>query len=78
MAEKMTESEMDFVEERARELLVGWADHQVRFGALNATTPLLVDPYLTAAVSKGWVSVKGEHPKVLAKGFAAAAAYLRR
>jgi len=78
MAEKMTESELDFVEERARELLVGWADHQVRFGSLNATTPLLVEPYLAAAVAKGWVSVKGEHPKVLAKGFAAAAAYLRR
>jgi hypothetical protein len=78
MAEKMTESEMDFVEERARELLVGWADHQVRFGSLEARPATLVDPYLTAAVGKGWLSVKGDHPRVLAKGFAAAAAYLRR
>ena len=78
MAEKMTESEIDFVEERARELLVGWADHQVRFGSLEIRPTTLVEPYLAAAVAKGWLSVKGEHPKVLAKGFAAASAYLRR
>ena len=63
--------------EKARELLVGWADHQVRFGSLTPTTPMLVEPYLSAAVGKGWVSVKGDAPKVLAKGFAAAAAYLK-
>lgn len=76
----MTGSESDFVEEKARELLVGWADHQVRFGGLEhvPASLLMVDPYLTAAVGKGWVSVKGDVPKVLAKGFAAAAAYLRR
>lgn len=76
----MTGSESDFIEEKARELLVGWADHQIRFGDLS-TPPaslLLVDPYLSAAVGKGWMSVKGDSPKVLAKGFSAAAAYLRR
>ena len=75
---KVTGSQEDFVEEKARELLVGWADHQIRFGSLTPTTPMLVEPYLSAAVGKGWVSVKGDAPKVLAKGFAAAAAYLRR
>ncbi len=87
---KVTGSQEDFVEEKARALLVGWADHQVRFGSLGGresdepgddtlkTAPMLVEPYLSAAVGKGWVSVKGGSPKVLAKGFAAAAAYLRR
>jgi hypothetical protein len=75
---KVTGSQEDFVEEKARELLVGWADHQVRLGSLSLTTPMLVEPYLSAAVGKGWLSVKGGTPKVLAKGFAAAAAYLRR
>lgn len=75
---KVTGSQEDFVEEKARELLVGWADHQVRFGSLSSATPMLVEPYMSAAVGKGWVSVKGDGPRVLAKGFAAAAAYLRR
>lgn len=76
----MTGSESDFVEEKARELLVGWADHQIRFGNLSRPPQalMMVDPYLSAAVGKGWVSAKGDSPKVLAKGFAAAAAYLRR
>lgn len=76
----MTGSESDFIEEKARELLVGWADHQIRFDNLSSPpeTLLLVEPYLSAAVGKGWVSVKGDAPKVLAKGFSAAAAYLRR
>ena len=75
---KVTGSQEDFIEEKARELLVGWADYQVRFGSLVPTTPMLVEPYLSAAVGKGWLSVKGDAPKVLAKGFSAAAAYLRR
>jgi len=75
---KVTGSQEDFVEERARELLVGWADHQVRFGSLSVPPDTMVEPYLSAAVGKGWLSIKGDHAKVLAKGFAAAAAYLRR
>jgi|APGre2960657423_1045063.scaffolds.fasta_scaffold168205_2 hypothetical protein len=74
----MTEAEKDFIEERARELLVGWADYQVRFGALVPATPMLIEPYKAAAAEKGWISLKGDTPKVLAKGFSAAAAYLRR
>jgi hypothetical protein len=87
---KVTGSQEDFIEEKARELLVGWADYQVRFGSLvqsvadvtgnmaTRTAPMLVEPYLSAAVGQGWLSVKGDAPKVLAKGFSAAAAYLRR
>lgn len=78
MSEHRTGAESDFIEEKARELLVGWADHQIRFKALDSNAPMVVEPYLSAAVDKGWVSVKGDVPKVLAKGFAAAASYLRR
>ena len=74
---KVSGAQEDFIEEKARELLVSWAEHQVRLGSLNQAV-LLVEPYLSAAVGKGWVSVKGGAPKVLAKGFSAAAAYLRR
>lgn len=74
---KVSGAQEDFIEEKTRELLVSWAEHQVRLGSLNQAV-LLVEPYLSAAVRKGWVSVKGDAPKVLAKGFSAAAAYLRR
>jgi hypothetical protein len=78
MAElKVSGAQDDFIEEKARNLLVDWADHQVRHGTLDGA-PMFVDPYVTTAVGKGWLSVKGTGPKVLAKGFAAAAAYLRR
>jgi hypothetical protein len=74
---RVSGAQEDFIEEKARELLVSWAEHQVRLGTLNQAV-LLVEPYLSAAVGKGWISVKGGTPKVLAKGFSAAAAYLRR
>lgn len=74
-----TGAETEFIEEMTRSNLVQWADHQIRFGVGENAPPIPVtEPYLSMAVEKGWVSVKGERPKVLAKGFAAAAAYLRR
>jgi hypothetical protein len=71
-----TDAELDFINENARRLLAEvWAEEQARTGAVQSE---VLEPYRTAAVDKGWVSVKGAVPKVLAKGFSAAAAYLRR
>lgn len=75
--EKRTSAEVDFIEETARQMLAeDWARHQVVHGSLDGVS--LQQPFCDAAVEKGWVSLKGQHPKVLAKGFSAAAAFLRR
>jgi len=76
--EKRTASEQDYIEEMARHMLTHvWAKEQVQRGSLAAIT--LEEPFAAAAVEKGWISLKSVSlPRVLAKGFSAAAAYLRR
>jgi hypothetical protein len=80
----MLQSEEDFIEQYARTLLVEWCVqtltttghiHDVRG---PRQVPLTVaDLCLGHARSKGWVS-KSDPPKVLAKGFSTAAAFLKR
>ena len=74
----MTDAQKDFINEHARKLLAEvWADHFTRTEEIP--TDLRVQPYWAAAIESGWVSDReGKPVKVLAKGFSAAAAYLRR
>ena len=72
---EVTEAEKAFLEEYTRKLLVGWCAHQLEHDAF----PMFAnDPYITLAVDKGWISNKAGKFRVLAKGFSAAASYLRR
>lgn len=72
----MTQAESDFVEEYTRSLLVGWADRSVQGLALefDADTG---SPYVKCALDKGWLT-KSTPPRVSAKGFTAAASFLKR
>lgn len=70
----MTQAESDFVEEYARSLLVGWADECVRGLVLALDEG---NPYVKCALDKGWLT-KAKPPRVSAKGFTAAASFLKR
>jgi hypothetical protein len=66
--------ERDFILEYTRSQLVKWANHLVTEGCLPDKVPSL---YLEVALSKGWLTKK-EPRRLTAKGFKAAAAFLRR
>jgi hypothetical protein len=70
----VTQAESDFVEEYARSLLVGWADECVRGLVLALDEG---SPYVKCALDKGWLT-KAKPPRVSAKGFTAAASFLKR
>lgn len=72
----MTQAESDFVEEYTRNLLVGWADHCVRGLALDFDADMS-SPYVKCALDKGWLT-KVKPLRVSAKGFTAAASFLKR
>jgi hypothetical protein len=72
----MTEAEKNFLEEYTRKCLVGWCASQLEHKTLDQLD--IHEPYLSAAVDKGWISEKDGKFRVLAKGFNAAASYLRR
>lgn len=81
MAEEFTKAEQDYIEERTRQLLAHvWADLQIK--GLDPVTVAEAQvgfkPYVDFALSKKWLSLKNDKYKVLALGFATAAAYLRR
>lgn len=81
----MTKAEEDFVEQFARVLLVQWCVQTLASGQIviecNAGGYQVPQPVanlcLAFAAEKGWIG-KSEPKKVLAKGFATAAAFLRR
>jgi hypothetical protein len=70
----MTQAELDFVEEHTRSLLPTWGDRCIRGEALDIQSD--TDPYSRCAHDKGWVTKDGK--RLTAKGFAAAASFLRR
>jgi hypothetical protein len=72
----MTQAESDFVEEYTRSLLVGWADRCVRDLAIDFDADTN-SPYVKCALDKGWLT-KAKPPRVSAKGFTAAASFLKR
>jgi hypothetical protein len=72
----MTQAELEFVEEHTRSLLVGWADRCVRGLVLEFDTDT-DNPYVKCALDKGWLT-KSKPPRVSAKGFTAAASFLKR
>lgn len=80
--EKRTAAEQDYIAEKTRQLLADvWADRQLRgITAIEDSIPVM--PYIEFALEKKWLSVVGggQPPeyRVLAVGFKAAAAYLRR
>jgi hypothetical protein len=74
----MTQAESDFVEEYTRSLLVGWADRSVRGLALALDFDADMNGlYIKCALDKGWLT-KSTPPRVSAKGFTAAASFLKR
>lgn len=76
-----TGSELDFIKEYTRSLLVEWADHCIKNGTLpengDRARLKMSDVYIECALNNGWVT-KSEPRRLTAKGFAAAAAFLRR
>lgn len=82
MAERSA-GEQEYIVEQTRAHLVGWADWCVRGGELHdvlaedAIPTGWVEPYRSTAVEKGWLT-KSEPRRLTAKGFKAAAAFLRR
>ncbi len=70
----MSAGENDFVLEYTRSQLVKWAHHCVTEGCLPDRIPTI---YLDTALGKGWLTKK-EPRKLTAKGFKAAASFLRR
>ena len=82
----MTAAEEDFVEQFARVLLVQWCLSTLDVGYIVSASSLgngqhtsvkITNLCMEHATSKGWVG-KSEPKKVLAKGFATAAAFLKR
>lgn len=81
----MTKGEEDFIEEYARKLLIEWCVQTIATGSIGdsgyAGGYRVPEPIstlcITLAQQKGWIG-KTDSPKVLAKGFATAAAFLRR
>lgn len=70
----MSAGENDFIVEYTRSQLVKWAHHCVTEGCLPDRIPAI---YLEVALKKGWLTKK-EPRKLTAKGFKAAASFLRR
>lgn len=70
----MTQAEKDFLTEYTRKELVSWASAQLEGRDFAQTAP---SNLLTIAQEKGWVGSKAPY-KVLAKGFSAATAFLKR
>lgn len=81
----MTAAESDFIEQYARTHLLEWCCqtmvHQhikdVQAAGTTAAQRTVADQCLAFAQEKGWVS-KSTPPRVLAKGFSTAAAFLKR
>lgn len=77
-----TAGETEFINQRARSLMVDWCDWAV----LNPGTPLKVtdNPYTRFAVEKKWLSLKGLpqggqiEVRILSAGWATAARFLKR
>ena len=76
-----TKAEEAFIDQFTRKLLVEWARQTIAFGLINNPTKADIAQgttlYFEHAKERGWVG-KSEPPKLTAKGFAAAAAFLKR
>jgi hypothetical protein len=76
-----TKAEENFIDQYTRKLLVEWAKQTIAFGSINEPTKsdektgMLI--YFEHAKSKGWVGKSIPH-RLTAKGFASAAAFLKR
>lgn len=81
----MTKAEEDFIEQYTRVLLVQWCTQTIAAGVISDAADAgthkvrlpVAEICLAHAIEKGWVG-KAESKKVLAKGFAVAAAFLKR
>ena len=70
--------EAAFTDQMTRKLLVEWADHQVRVGAIpDHPQAGRGSVYFEYALSKGWIS-KRDNSKLTSAGFKTAAAFLKR
>jgi hypothetical protein len=76
-------AKQDFTDQYTRKLLVDWAHHEVAAGHPVEAQPCSPSPcaygqviYVEYAIEKGWLVKDGS--RVSAKGFAIAAAFLRR
>lgn len=80
---------MSFIDQMTRKLLVQWADHEVVCseapirvvssiaGQRRAVVYSAPNVYVEHALSKGWITKRAPH-RLTAKGFTAAASFLKR
>jgi len=74
MSIERSKSEQEFINQKTRELMVGWCDIAIRG---SPPIPRVEDAvYYEFAQSKGWISKDGN--RVLAAGFDTAARFLKR
>jgi hypothetical protein len=76
MAER-SKGELAFIEQRTRQLLVEWADRQLREGSLGSIHVTTIQVYVEHALYKGFLT-KREPTRLTAKGWSAAASFLKR
>lgn len=72
-----TKGEMNFVDQFTRRLMVDWANTCIQSGELPLRWFETNHPYSDHALEKGWVG-KREPRKLTSKGWATAAAFLKR
>lgn len=71
----MTKAEEDFMDEYVRSMLPAWGDASMRLGDMDS---LPIDAlYIERALANGWITTKLPR-RLTAKGFSAAASFLRR
>jgi hypothetical protein len=88
MAER-TAGEQEFINQKTRELMVGWCEKQLQYGKAhlghclgigvdtnNGTVTSVFDIYWAFAKEKKWISADGE--RVLSAGWDTAARFLKR
>ena len=73
----MTKAEQDFIDQYTRSLLVKWANVSIQEGHLPEQFDRASNVYVEHALERGWLT-KATPRRLTAKGYAVAAAFLRR
>ncbi len=72
----MTKSELNFIDQLARKLLVELATAHITTGLKPSDLKPVPEIILSHMITKGWLSKKRD--RLLARGFSTAAAFLKR
>jgi hypothetical protein len=77
-----TASELEFINQKTRELMVGWCDSQIKGSGPDSSLMSESSPvgpnktYVEFAKSKGWISKDGS--RILSAGWDTASRFLKR